>query len=88
MMKKETGSDTGHDTSSSHMTTGIKLNKRINITTFKWIVARDFRLQAFHESVSSMPLGIPLGLFKLFQYFSEIFAAHGAPLVALTSMTI
>ncbi len=66
----------------------LKLNKRRNIKTLKWIVPRHFRLQAFHESVSSKALGIPLGSFKFFLHFSEIFAAHGAPLVALTPITI
>ncbi len=36
-----------------------------------WLQNIDFSF--FHESVSPRPLSIPLGLFKIFQKFSEIF---------------
>jgi hypothetical protein len=38
----------------------------------------------FYESVSPKPLNIPLGRFKCFRKFAEIFAAQGAPPVSLT----
>jgi hypothetical protein len=38
-------------------------------------VSRDFRLLVF----SPKPLSIPLGPFRIFQKFTEIFTAQGAP---------
>jgi hypothetical protein len=38
----------------------------------------------FHESVSPQPLSIPIGPFRIFPKFSEIFAAESAPPVFLT----
>jgi hypothetical protein len=37
-----------------------------------------------HESVSPKPLSIPLGPFRIFRKFAEIFAAQGSPPVLLT----
>jgi hypothetical protein len=38
----------------------------------------------FHESVSPQPRSIPLGLFRIFRKFVEIFARQGAPPVSTT----
>jgi hypothetical protein len=38
----------------------------------------------FSELVSPKPLSIPLGPFRIFRKFAEIFAAQGTPLVSLT----
>ncbi len=38
----------------------------------------------FHESVSPKPLSIPLGPFRIFRKFAEIFAAQGWPPVSTT----
>ncbi len=41
-------------------------------------MSQDFRLLVFlHESVSPKPLSIPLGLFRIFRKFAEIYAAQG-----------
>jgi hypothetical protein len=51
---------------------------------FKVTVSRDFLLLVFHESVSPKPLIIPLGPFRIFRKFAEIFAAQGLPPVSWT----
>ncbi len=38
----------------------------------------------FHESVSPQPQSIPLGPFRIFKKFAEIFASQGAPPVSTT----
>jgi hypothetical protein len=40
--------------------------------------ATRFLLQVFYESVSPKPLSIPVGLFRFFSKFTEIFATQGA----------
>ena len=42
-------------------------------------VTRFFDSGFFHESVSPQPQSIPLGSFKFFRKFAEIFASQGAP---------
>ncbi len=49
------------------------------IDTFKGTVSRDFLLL-----VSPQPQSIPLGLFRIFRKFVEIFASQGAPPVSTT----
>ncbi len=53
--------------------------------SLKGRVSRDFLLLVFfHESVSPQPQSIPLGRFKFFLTFAEIFTSQGAPLISTT----
>jgi hypothetical protein len=47
-------------------------------------VTRFFASGFFHESVSPQPQSIPLGTFRIFRKFAEIFASKGAPPVSMT----
>ena len=55
------------------------------VANLKGTVSRDFLLLVFFlESVSPKPLIKPLGLFRIFSKFAEIFAAQDFPPVSLT----
>ncbi len=57
----------------------------IKMFEFKGKVSQDFCFWFFHESVSPQPQSIPIGPFRIFQKFAEIFASQGAPPVSRTT---